>query len=437
MFRLIFILFVSTFIRLDSEPLKAQIQAKSAILINADNGAVLYEKNSHSPCHPASTTKIATTIYALETQSNLEAPVTISKSALVSIASNLKKQNPSKYLPHVLENDGSNMGLKTGDIFPLNALLYGTMLVSGNDAANAVGEYCAGNVQEFMVDLNKFIRNKIQLKNTYFSNPHGLHQDNHITTAYDLAKITQYALKNPKFREIVKTTSCEIASSKTQEIKLLESHNRLLKKGAYYYPKAIGVKTGYHSKAGHNLVAAAEHDGRCLIAVLLGYDNPDQRYKDAIALFETAFKEPKQSRTLFSKQFDMFTASIPKGDKVLNARLNEDVKIDYFPSEERKLQAKVRWHRLTFPIEKGMNVGEVVIKDEGGEFVKSFPIFAEERIEKTFFFSFLEIFKSHYFQAGILEALLVIGLIVYFVRRKKRRLKKQIHASKGKSSGLD
>lgn len=437
MSRLIFILFIASFIRLDSEPLKAQVQAKTAILINADNGAILYEKKSHTPCHPASTTKIATAIYALEHQSNLELPVTISKTALVSVASNLKRDNPSKYPSHILENDGSNMGLKTGDIFSLNALLYGTMLVSGNDAANVVGEHCAGNVQEFMIDLNKFIRNKLQLKNTHFSNPHGLHQDNHITTAYDLAKITQYALKNPKFREIVKTTSFEISSPKTQEIKIIESHNRLLKRGAYYYPKAIGVKTGYHSKAGHNLVAAAEHEGRCLIAVLLGYDQPDQRYKDAIALFEMAFKEPKQTRTLFSKQFDMFTASVPKGDKVLNARLGDDVKVDYFPSEELRLQAKVLWHRLTFPIEKGMNVGEVVIKDERGEFVKSFPIFAEDRIEKTFFFGSIEIFKNHYFQAGILEVLLVAGFIVYYRRRKKRRLKKEIQETKDRSSGLD
>lgn len=437
MLRLLFILLLSSFIRLDSEPLKAQVQAKSAILINADNGAILFEKKSHTPCHPASTTKIATTIYALENQSNLETPVTISKTALISVAPNLKKENPSKYPAHILENDGSNVGLKPGDIFSLSAILYGTMLVSGNDAANALAEHCAGNVQEFMLDLNKFIRNKLHLKNTYFSNPHGLHQDNHISTAYDLAKITQYALKNAKFREIVKATTCEISSSKTKETKILEAHNRLLKKGTYYYPKAIGVKTGYHSKAGHNLVAAAEHEGRCLIAVLLGYDQPDQRYKDAISLFEMAFKEPKHTRTLFSKQFDLFTASIPKADKVLNARLNEDVKVDYFPSEELHLQAKVLWNRLTFPIEKGMSVGEVVIKDEAGGFFKSFPIFAEERIEKTFFFSSMDIFRNHYFQAGILEVLLAAGCIIYFRRRKKRRLKKAIQSSNERSSGRD
>jgi D-alanyl-D-alanine carboxypeptidase (penicillin-binding protein 5/6) len=269
------------------------------------------------------------------------------------------------------------------------------------------------------------------LKNTTFSNPHGLHHPNHFTTAHDLAKITQFALKNQRFREIVKATHYEPSSS---VIKNLIQHNRLLKRGPYFYSKAIGVKTGYHSNAGHNLVAAAEHEGRCLIAVLMGYEDPNQRYKDAMALFEKAFKEKKLVRTLFAKQFDRFSVSIPKADKILNARLAEDIKLEYFPSEEPKLQSSITWVPFELPIVKGACVGEVKIVDEKNTLIISAPFFSEENVEKKLFFKFIDVFKHHYFLAGLIEAALVLGLIFYF---RNKRLKKARHSSKERSSGRD
>lgn len=425
---LFFLFFLSL---LDSEQLKVSTQAKRAIVINADTGAVLYEKSSEEPCYPASTTKIATLIYILEKNPQFQAPVTISKNAVSIVPAHLKKKNIKQYPPYILEHDGTMMGIKEGEVWPVESLLYGMILSSGNDSANAIAEFHSGSIDQFMSELNHFMHNHLGLKNTRFCNPHGLHHPDHVTTASDLAKITQFALRNPKFREIVRTTHYETEST---SVKTLIHHNRLLKRGNYFYSKAIGVKTGYHSNAGHNLVAAAEQDNRCLIAVLMGYDDPNQRYKDAMALFEKAFKEKKIFRTLFAKQFDLFSVTIPKADKILTARLTEDIKLEYFPSEEPKLQSSITWRPLTLPIDKGICVGEVKIVDEKNQLIRSAPIFAEDRVEKKLFYKIMDVFKNRYFQAGIIEAGLVLGLVLYF---RKRRVKKTRHSSKERSSGRD
>ncbi len=416
--------------QLKSEPLKASTKAKCAILINADSGAILYEKNKDAPCFPASTTKIATLMYLLEKKPQWNASIPISKQAIAMVPAHLKKKNMQAYPPYILEDDGSMLGVKEGQSWPLETLLYGLMLESGNDTANALAEFCCGTIEQFMHELNGFIESDLKLKNTYFCNPHGLHYPDHVTTASDLSKITQYALRHPKFREIVQATHFE--PDGTLNLKTFVQHNRLLKRGHYFYSKAIGVKTGYHSHAGHNLVAAAEHEGRCLIAVLMGYDDPNERYKDAMALFEKAFKEKKLIRTFFAKECDLFSHTIPKADKILNARLSDDIKLEYFPSEEPKLHSSIFWHPLTLPIEKGSIVGDLKLLDDNHTLVLSTPIFAEEKVEKKFFFRVLDLLKNHYFLAGLMEAALVAGLILYF---RKRRVNKPRHSSKDKSSG--
>ncbi len=426
-----FLLFALITFRLESEPLKVSIQAKSGIVLNAENGAVLYEKHAEQPCFPASTTKIATLIYVLENNPELEAQVTISKTALALVNAAAKKRNPKQFPPYILEHDGTLMGLKVGEVWPFQTLLYGMMLPSGNDAANAVAEFHGGSIEQFMNGLNRFIQNELGLKNTHFCNPHGLHLANHYTTPHDLARITQFALKNPKFREIVKTLRFETTS---QTIPLLAQNNRLMKKGPCFYSKAIGIKTGYHSNAGHTIVAAAEHEGRTLIAVLMGYEDPNLRYRDAIALFEKAFKEKKAVRTLFTKQFDLFSVSIPKADKPLNAKLLEDIQLEYYPSEEPKLHSSVYWHPMTLPVEKGSCVGEIKILDEKETLILSAPIYAEDRIAKTLFFRVADLCKNHYFQGGIIEALIACGMIFYF---RKIRANKLRHSSKESSAGRD
>lgn len=427
-----FFLFVSLFLKLESAQLTAPIKGKYAVLMNAETGAILYEKEAHIQCYPASTTKIATVIYALEKNRNLEDKVTISKEAMRLVNAKVKRDNPGKYPLYILEHDGTKMGLRQGDVFSLKSLIYGSMLVSGNDAANALAESHSGSIEQFTQEMNLFLREKLGLKNTHFCNPHGLHVDGHYTTAYELAKITQYALKNPLFKEIVGTLHYEIPYSCRQDLKVLHQHNRLLKRGNFFYSKAIGIKTGYHAKAGYNLVAAAVHEGRCLIAVVLGNEDPHQRYKDAILLFEKAFKEKKQTRTLFTKQADLFSVSIPRANKLLKARLQEDIQMEYFPAEEPRFHGVVYWNCLSFPIEKGSCVGEIRILAENGDLIKSAPIFAEEKVEKRLIFRFFEFYKHHYVLAAFIEVPIIIAFLLYY---KKRRLKNKDHSSKERFSG--
>lgn len=390
---LIFLLLFHCFV-LHAEQLKVPLRAKAAILINADTGAILYEKEPHSPRHPASITKIATIIYALEKKAHaLNEPITALSECLTLINAAKKHSNYDQYPAYILEHDGTKMGLKSGEVHSLESLMHGMMLVSGNDASNVVAKYCSGNIEKFMEELNLYLKAK-GIRNTNFCNPHGLHHPNHVTTAFDMAHITRLALKNPKFREIVKKSSFDRPASNLQPEGVMVQHNKLLRKGKYFYPKAIGVKTGYVGKSGFNLVAAAEDQGRTLIAVLLGYENGDQRFSDAIALFETAFKEKKVMRTLFTREHDQFSCEIPGAKQKLSARLKEDVKVEYYPAEEPKLSANLKWFGLSAPLKTGAIVGELKVLNNESFLWSSHPIYAEFDVEKSWGASFADGCKS-------------------------------------------
>ncbi|MCI0381728.1 MAG: D-alanyl-D-alanine carboxypeptidase [Chlamydiae bacterium] len=377
-------------ILIHSEQLRIDLQAKSAILMNGKTGRILYEKNGHELAYPASITKIAVALYALEKWSEkLDENITVSKEALkIAIPSTAESQNTH---PYHLQTGGKNMGLKVGEILSFRDLIYGVLVSSGNDASNVIGIACSGTIERFMDELNEYLKN-CGLSHTHFCNPHGLHHPNHVTTAYEMAKITQRALMNPTFCQIVKTSSYEKPKSNKQEGNLIQQTNRLLRKGKYFYPKAIGVKTGYTDKAGYNLVAAAAENGRLLIAVLLGYTEPFARFQEAISLFEKAFQEKMVSRTLFTKNYSQFSKKIPGAKQLLKAELFEDVKIDYFPSEEPELKADLYWKNLSLPVRKGDPVGKIAIESIG-----EFPLYAVANVEKTFwkkcfdFFQFLKI----------------------------------------------
>src|SRR5205823_4074450 len=152
---------------------------------------------------------------------------------------------------------------------------------------------------------------------------------------------------------------------------LFVQSNRLLRTGPLYYPRAIGVKTGYTSHAGHNLVAAAEKEGRTLIAVLMGGEESTKRFKEAVQLFEAAFSEKKISRTLFTQAYDPFSLKVKGADQPLTAHLAEDLKIAYYPSEEPLFKAFLLWDRLSLPIMQGQKVGEIRIKTVQGELLQS------------------------------------------------------------------
>lgn len=239
-----------------------QVDAEAAVLmvLGGDN-VVLYGKNSTRRMYPASTTKITTLITALE-NGNLASVVEASQRAVTT--------------------EGSSLDLRAGDKLTLREALNGMMLVSGNDAAEAVAETVAGSVPDFVAMMNEEAR-KIGATSTHFANPHGLPDVEHYTTAYDLAMIAAYGMKNPLFAEIVAKRENDVHFI-NRKAKHVVNTNKLL--GTY--AGTIGIKTGSTNAAGDCLVAAAQRGNVQLVAVIL---NDDNRWEDAAKLFDYGFAQ--------------------------------------------------------------------------------------------------------------------------------------------------
>ncbi|MBR5009486.1 MAG: D-alanyl-D-alanine carboxypeptidase [Clostridia bacterium] len=258
------------------------LYGRGCILINALTGDVLFEKNADERRYPASTTKIVTCILGIEW-----ARANGVLDEMIVIPSNI-----------TVSSDSSKMGLTPGDSMTFMDLLYGMMLSSGNDAALAVAQLVSGNVTEFVKLMNQKAADLgLSERNTHFTNPHGLHEVNHYTTARDMAKITAYAMQDATFRSIVAATSYTVYSSFWPDGKKFESkYDLLLENKRLYYAPAIGVKTGYTKAAGRSFVGAAEQNGVTLIAVCYNpvkIDEADKTYveafTDCIRMFKYGF----------------------------------------------------------------------------------------------------------------------------------------------------
>jgi D-alanyl-D-alanine carboxypeptidase (penicillin-binding protein 5/6) len=373
-----------------AEPLKVSLQSPSAILFNPDTGRILYEKNAHSASLPASTIKIVTLLFLLEEKKvPLDAKVKVSQNAVGSVHASVKQADFSRYPSYLLEHDATIMGLKRGEVLTIEELLYGLMLVSGDDAANALAEYASGSIEKFMEEINAYLR-RLGMRSTYMTNPHGLHHPQMTTTAYELAQFAAKAFRNPKVREIMQTLKFERACGAT----LIQRNKLILPQSPYFYPKATLAKTGYHFRAKFPLVAAAEHEGRRLISVVFGCENRDQRYKETTALFEAAFKEKKVTRPLFAKEGEIFRVKIPRAEGPVRAQLLEDLNVSYFPAEEPQLKAKLQWKKLRPPIESGQLVGCIKVLDEKERVIAVAPLHATGRIRVSSFFRLLGAVKS-------------------------------------------
>lgn len=235
------------------------VSARSAVLIDADSGSVLYQKDADVRLPMASTTKIMTALVALE-NADTDTVVTIP--------------------PEAVGVEGSSVCLKAGESMTLGELLYAVLLESANDAAAAVAFAVGGSIEDFAVMMNEKATS-MGLENTSFANPHGLDSENHYTSARELAIIAAEALENESFKEIVGTYRHKIPMS-TGGYRYLLNHNKMLK----LYDGAIGVKTGFTKKSGRCLVSAAERDGLRLVAVTL---NAPDDWRDHSAMLDYGF----------------------------------------------------------------------------------------------------------------------------------------------------
>jgi D-alanyl-D-alanine carboxypeptidase (penicillin-binding protein 5/6) len=409
------------------EQVPCDISASIALLINAETGKVLFSRNAEAPLYPASTTKVATALYALYKKSgSMGEIVTVSHDCVSTVPINVRRSS-GKHPSYRLEFGGTLMGLKVGEQVDFKTLLYGLMLPSGNDAANVIAETVSGSVSQFMIDLNNFLK-EIGCENTHFKNPHGLPDVEHVTTAKDLARMGQVAMKNPFFKQIVSSSKYIKPETNKQPEVTLSQHNAIVKPASkYYYPHATGIKTGYTIQAGHTLVASAEKGDRSLIAVICHKESSEMRFRNTIQIFEAAFKEPKKTRTLFSGIHDSFSEKVEGAKEVLKAALAEDVKVSFYPSEEPKYYSQIQWKSHDLPIEAGSFVGEVLVFDDRDILQETSSLFAVKKLEPTFSYQVqkitkqgLDFLQKHRNYLAYLMAFGLLGGAVWKVARKKK-----------------
>lgn len=236
-----------------------EISAKHAILMDANYDQVLYEKGAREKAYPASITKVMTALLVCEAIDNgqltKDQMITVSETAMSNLHAN-----------------GSTANIKAGEIMSVNDLLYCLLLPSANEASNILAEAVSGSVEEFVTLMNKRAQ-ELGCTGTHFANAHGLHDDNHYTSAYDIAVFTKEALKHDLFREIVGTKEYTIQATNLSEPRKFYNTNALLSNWhyiGYTYDKAIGVKTGTTDEAGKCLVSAAKDGDEYLVCVVLG-----------------------------------------------------------------------------------------------------------------------------------------------------------------------
>lgn len=257
-----------------------QIYSSGSVLIDAKTGKILLQKDMNKKLYPASTTKILTAILAIENL-NLDSKLTASRSAVMAI--------PSGY---------SNAGIKAGESLSVSDLLEMFLIHSANEVGYIFAEEISGNIDNFANLMNKKA-SELGCTNTHFTNPSGIHDVNHYSTAYDMALIAKYCMQNETFRNIVNKKSCKFSATDLYpEERYFKNTNSLLdSSNRYYYEYAIGIKTGFTTQAKNCLIAGAKKDGIELIAVMLGAEATENgqsgRYVDAKNLFDYGFENYK------------------------------------------------------------------------------------------------------------------------------------------------
>ena len=327
------------------------VSAKSAVIIESQSGDVIFSKNENIRLPMASTTKIMTAIIAIE-NAPMNEVVTISAEA-VGV-------------------EGSSIYLKEGEKLTVKELLSALLLESANDAATALACHISGNVHDFAVLMNKKATD-LGLTSTSFSNPHGLDDDSHYTTAYELAKIAQYAMKNNIFREIVASFK-ETIPSYDGGTRFLVNHNKLLKG----YDGTIGIKTGFTKKSGRCLVSCAERNGVELIAVTLNAPND---WRDHKSMLDYGFSKYESVNLADAGDYKLALDCI-NGRKATALCTNfSSLSVTLKIGEKDNLRAVYEGERFIFaPIKQGEKVGEIAFYLEDDK-IAALEIYALESIK--------------------------------------------------------
>ena len=429
----------------DAAGFETGIETASAsyILINLDTNVVVSEKEPDKRMEPASITKVMTYIVAYEQIPDIE--------------------NTVITVPQEVEDDltgtGSSMsGIKVGEEITALQMLNMMMVPSGNDAALAFAYYVGNGDPQKFVDLMNEKAAELGCENTHFTNPHGLHDEEHYTTARDLAVITQYALNLPYFSEITDQVTYTLpATNLTPEERMVFTTNRMLDQnadaGEYYYPYAKGIKTGSHDQAGYCLVSTAVQGGYNYLCVALGAPSVDEHGNsisthgemlDSKALYEWAF-ENLEIKTLinegdvrgevkvdFAWDTDTMLVAAEESFSTIMPASVESSSIIYDAALPESVEA---------PIEKGEVLGTLTMK-YADQTLATVNLVATESLERSELLHTLDIgrdiLSSNWFVAiiVIVLALLVIYLLLALLyNRKKKRMRSRKRYNDSRLSG--
>lgn len=328
--------------------------ASSAVVMLADTKELLFEKDSHRKMSMASTTKIMTALLACES-GRLSEAVTATDEMI-----------------HI---EGTSMGLRAGDTLSLYNVVKGMMLLSGNDAANAVAIFLSGSAKSFAVQMNKKAR-EIGMNDTHFVTASGLDDDEHYSTAYDMALLASYAMKNPIFRDLVCEYKGKVEYIKPDVTYTYNNHNKFLK----MYDDACGIKTGFTKKSGRCLVTAVDKDGCLVVAVTL--KAPDD-WNDHIFLYNNCLDGIRKDS--IPDRFNCVLNVVGGEKNSVRASLKEDISVF---SESGKVKTELLTEKINYaPINKGDTLGKVRIYVNGEKYGDYF-ITADENIDKIIVISF-------------------------------------------------
>lgn len=344
------------------EPL---VTARAAVLLDANSGQVLFEKNAGQRMPPASTTKIMTALLALE-GGNLQSPVTVS--------------------PWAAAVGEASLDLRAGEKLTLEELIFGALLESGNDACVAIAEHIAGTEKHFVTLMNQKAL-MLGAMDTSFKNTNGLPAPGHYTTARDLAVITRHALGNPLFKEIVSTRQKTIGGNRERH---LNNTNRLL----WSYSWADGVKTGTTNEAGQCLVASGTIDGRQVISVVL---NSENRWRDSTLLLNHGH-EHFENQQVFSANETFATIPVKEGDvQEIKALVPEEYTVVIPKGRSDLIDLRYNTREVLYaPVIRGDFVGNVVVS-VNGKYAGSVDLVSDRQVTRK---NTLQLFLEKIFKQG-------------------------------------
>ena len=320
-----------------------EVSAQSAVVLTADTGTVLFEKDGHTPRPVASTTKIMTALLALEAAQEQGDPLVDITQEMVAV-------------------EGSSMGLQAGDSISLTGLAAGMLLASGNDAANAAALYLDGSLESFAARMNQRAA-ALGMEDTHFVTPSGLDGEDaqglgHLSTAYDMALLARAALEDQAFRQLCSSPSLAVEFAEPVKRVTYTNHNKLLAQ----YQGCVGVKTGFTKEAGRCLVSAAERDGALLIAVTLNAPND---WEDHAALLDYGFTQV-EPYPLAGGDVRLTVPVVGSPVEVVSLRGSNGGEVTLPLGQGAQVERVVRVPKFLYaPVEAGEQVGEICWYLEG------------------------------------------------------------------------